>query len=458
LRACGGEDSEGDNYILVCKEENLLKIKKNKLSVYLIKSDFKEDDEIVKDYVEYQTVATVGTVYLGQSQKYKPKWADSFFSDRIDTSKLFSATARAVLLVKTEVTNSKTKKSEQRYFAVTMGYGRSMLQDNVIEERFGLKVVINSVNSDNLRKINVRSIGGTQKLTNEQLPTKSQIADFGINIERDIVNSIAGNSSDISICTGMISGGDVLSLSANKNINNIVDFLKYTYEKYTSDVYLENFSWIDHIRDVKDKKIIRELDIKAVDSINDGSKDFWMAVPEIIEWQDIEGFDIGINKNGIDKLKEDLQIDEINATMEFPITDIQQLKNKQILAIGKLNNEQIYHWSTYKCLYGEISLSGDTYCISNGKWYCVDANYVEQVKNDYNSTKISDIVFDNFTSAHKNEAAYSIDFAENTHRNIFALIKRLSNMEAAKVKLNFAMFCRQTKTLYISNLTTAQLH
>ena len=95
---------------------------KNKLSIYLIKSEFADDEDIIENYSSSQTIADVGTVYLGASHSNPPKWATTFLTERVNTESLFVSNARAVLLVRISV---KTK--EQRIFAAVMGYGRNML-------------------------------------------------------------------------------------------------------------------------------------------------------------------------------------------------------------------------------------------------------------------------------------------------------------------------------------------
>ena len=377
---------------------------KNKLSIFMIKNDYHDDELIIDGYNSVFEVDDVGTIYLGDSHITTPKWVNSFMVGQVDTSKLFTANARAVLLVRIPV----DKDNDIRIFAITMGYGKNMLKDNVIEERFGLKVILNTIKPDSLRRISKINIGGNQKLSNEQLPLKSGINDFGLDINRDLVSNITGISDDDEYATGTMSGGDILSLTAEVDITNIVPFLKRTFEKYNLTKYKSNFGWIDQIQDVRDTRLLERLNTALIDAINSDSNDIWMAVPEIINWAEIRGF-----KYHGREIYDDIQIAIVRDSFRESLRNIEQLKSKRIIAISSLDDSERHGWGAQRCLFGELVLDGNAYCINSGKWYCINNDFVEQVNNDYQGTSISNIVFDDYTSAHESENAYSSSFSEN---------------------------------------------
>ena len=376
---------------------------KNKLSIYLIKNEFTVDEDIIENYYNSQVINDVGTVYLGASHTNPPKWAISFLTKSVNTENLFVSNARAVLLVRIAVAED-----EQRMFAIVMGYGKNMLKDDVTEERFGLKVVLNTIKPNSLRRINKRDIGGNQKLSDEQLPLKAGINDFGIDINRDLVGYIAGASDDDEYAMGIIAGGDILSATAEVDITNILGFLKKTYDKYTTDTYKENFAWIDQIQDVKDSRVIERLNATLVSDINANNDNIWMAVPEVIEWSEICGF-----KYCGSDIYDDILIDKVRDSFRGELSTFEQLRGKHIVAISALDGSDRFRWTAARCLFGELTLDGKAYCINNGKWYCVDINFVNQINQDYANTTISDIQFDDYTELHNGENSYSLSFAGN---------------------------------------------
>lgn len=365
----------------------------------MIKTEFVNDEDIIQEYGTSEEIEDVGMLYLGFSRATVPKWAESFFINRIRTDNVFTANARAVLLVRISVGES------TRTFALTMGYGKNMLKDDVYEEQFGLKVILNTIKPDSLRRISKINIGGNQKLSNEQLPLKSDINDFGLDINRDLVSHITGISDDEEYATGTLSGGDILSVTAEVDITNIVTFLTKTYQKYSLERYKSNFGWIDQIQDIKDSRLIERLNETMIEMINARSSNIWMAVPEIIDWTAIKGF-----KYHGREILDDIYIDKVKESFREPLTNIEQLKSKRIIAISNVDDSIQHNWGSHRCIYGELTLDGQAYCINNGKWFRINNDFVAQVNSDYNQTIVSDLTFNDFTTEHNSENAYSIDF------------------------------------------------
>ena len=81
-----------------------------------------------------------------------------------------------------------------------------------------MKVVLNTIPPDSLRRINKINIGGNLKASNEQLPLESGIDDFGFDIDRDLIGTITGRSEDEDLATGIMTGGDLLSLTMKKTL------------------------------------------------------------------------------------------------------------------------------------------------------------------------------------------------------------------------------------------------
>lgn len=389
----------------------------NKLSIYLIKREYEEIDEqiVSEDAVKLGTIDGVGNVYYKPSVSSKPSWITSFFKDKLELEDIFSANARIMLVCRIAV----LEKGNEivRTFALTWGYGKNLLGENVIEEDFGLKVVLNTIQVDGLRKINKVNIGGNHKTSNEQLPLKSRITDFGFDLDRDLLGTITGQSSDVSYVKGMITGGDLLSVTTDVDISNITEFLRKTYERYTATFYKNNFEWIDHIKKVKDGKLKEQLDSEVVNLIQNNSPTIWMAVPEVIEWEKVLGF----KYNGRTP-HDDIDIGLVIESFKEGLSNVEQLKRKMIRAISKLDEERDHaSWSAYKCLCGEVELEGKTYCISNGQWFCIDSDFVNKINTDYEQTTISDITFMDFDDSYSEEEQYNMAFASSDSEKLLCM-------------------------------------
>ena len=399
-------------------------IEKNKVSIYLIKEGIKEEI-IIKDYNSFKEndeyynhkkiiFDQTKTAFYLDSKNSKPTWIRSFYNNNPRFNKIYTSNAKLVLLVKIH----DPYENKIRIFAITQGHGKSLLTDNVIENNFGLKILLNTVNRADLRKINRTTVAGNLKATNEQLPLTGAIDEFGIDIDRDLVTTITAKIKKDPWFVGMITGGDILNVSAKVDLTNIEEFLLYCIEKYHSDSYKTDFGWIDNISHVKDKVLLNELDKILVENLNSNENKFGIAVPEIIDWIDFDGFQIAGNPSKLD----DLSIDELKNSFKNSLVDSTQLKSKYVTIVDTNGEKHGPGWNTYRCIFGEIEYNGHDYCINNGKWYCIDNNFKEKIINDYNSTEISQINFDIYQ--HKTENLYSTEFCKNHNEQFICLDKK----------------------------------
>ncbi len=390
---------------------------KNKLSIYLIKDKVGGDDNLIlKPGSEpLADIKGVGKVYYNPSQTSSPSWMHSFFCGQLGKASIFTSNARVVLIARV-IPNG----SDEKTFAITMGYGKYLLADDVIEDDFGIKVVMNTITPNSLRRINKINIGGNQKTSNEQLPLESDIDDFGFDIDRDLISTITGYSDDDDYVTGIMTGSDLLSLTAEVDVNNLPSFLCATYNRYISTEYKSYFSWIDHIRKVKDSKLIEELDAEIIRLINIESSSVWMAVPEVIQWENIDGFKYA----GRDK-HNDIDINKVKNSFHEGLSHINQLKNKTITAIRADNGDVYARWQAYKCLYGEVEFNGKAYCVNNGRWFCIDRDFVNQINHEYNTMPVSNREFLPHSASYKDENAYTLAYVNSDPEHLLCMDARV---------------------------------
>ena len=114
---------------------------KNKLSIYLVKEGLEDKKDIFdkpNDLRELQKYADGSVAYYVPSNTHKPSWLKSFFLNS-NNSELWQANSRVVLLKQLSIGN------EKRIFALTFGYARFLFKENVLEEQFGLRVILNTI-------------------------------------------------------------------------------------------------------------------------------------------------------------------------------------------------------------------------------------------------------------------------------------------------------------------------
>jgi uncharacterized protein (TIGR04141 family) len=392
----------------------------NKLAIYLIKSQYDEPNTIIDSTQDGIDIEDVGTFYFENSGVFTPAWVKDFFGTALQKDiKLLSASARGVLLVPVE------HDGQNLHFVVSFGLGRHLMHSGVIEDRFGLRVVLNSVDPGSLRSIDKTTLGSVPKHTREQIGKDSIAGDFGIDIEQDLISSVTGKSkSNYERLGRTISGRDALSVSSKVDIGNIKDFLIFCYQQYLSTEYQKDFGWIDQIADVRDSQKLAELNGLLLRKIN--AKEFekiWMAVPEVVDWVDIKGFRYLRRKEA--DLVDDLDIKDLLAVLKEKTVDVDLLKRSRIYIISSKTDEIMDStWSAYQCIYAELEHQGLLYILNNGKWYEVVKDFAKQINDGFAQMEHSAV--DLMDYAHADENAYNKGAAAATASLRVPLLTRAS--------------------------------
>lgn len=371
---------------------------KNKLSIYLIKDGIEDDEifdkendkiEVLKEYNENKKL------YFVPSYVHQPSWMNDFF--KMECEKLKQSNSRAVLINKINI------KGKIKKFAVVFGYAKNLFADDVLEEQFGLKIVLNTVDVDSIRKISKLSIGGNLKQSQEQMPKTSNINEFGFDLDRDLIRYVTAKCKDEIFAKANITGGDIFSLQVEIDIDNIDEFLVNCYNRFCENKYQKNFEWIDNIKEVKSNSEKDKLNSALIKYINDNRWDcVWMAVPEIISWEGISGFKYTSN----DELYDDIFIDKFIDSMRNTLENIEQLKRNRIMMFD-ISGEETGKWNAYSCINAEIEVDGNMYCLNNGKWYYINKDFSKKIEEEYKLIDISNINFLSYTNEMKNEDDYN---------------------------------------------------
>ena len=290
------------------------------------------------------------------------------------------------------------------------------------------------------------------KDTSEQLSKVGVIEDFGIDIAQDLISSITGKvaSTNIENFGEILTGKDSLSVTVKTNLVSIKKLLHQCYEKYLSDEYKKNFGWIDYIAEIKkDKQKIDALNKQLVENFKTTeSEKIWMAVPEIIRWEEVRGF----RYNNRTDLKEDIYIKgflENFSDEQKENIDLNFLKKKQIHCISSADDNIMHSWTVYNCIYCEISENNQTFLLNNGKWYEIEKDFAKTINDNFK--KFRDIDFDYSLPEynHKNEADYNKKIAEN-NENFFCMDRKTIMYGGGHGKIEFCdIFTKDNEIIHI---------
>lgn len=176
----------------------------NRLTIYQIKPKYHALGDIVEGEIATVGLGELGTFVYERSLPKPPAWLTKFFGDRLDKKlKIFTSSAKALFLVPL------TEGSRTAYFALSFGQGRHLLKEGVVEERFGLRVVLNSIGPEGFRSIDKTALGAVPKHSREQMGRDVAPGEFGIDIEQDLISSVTGRSDD-PVLGHVLTGKDAL--------------------------------------------------------------------------------------------------------------------------------------------------------------------------------------------------------------------------------------------------------
>lgn len=353
---------------------------KTKLSISLIKEGIPIGN-VLKPGMPSLTLANGLTLYYKNNQPVSPKWVNSFLKgEHVGSESLQSKSVSAVILYQINV-----GEDVRRIFAVCFGFGKTLLESNVVEKRFGLLTTLNSIDADKLRSVDINSMEAVPLNNRIQSSALAEIRNFNIDVDRDLLKSVTGKASEGDF-TGTVSGADSLFVSTDKSYDELEEFLTHCYHLYKSNHYRDaGFDWIDQIQEIKDKTLIERLDQLLLDALNSEIPiRIWTSIPEIIDYYSLESF-----KLKTDNIYDDLSISVLKEEYGNNLS-LDDIKKKKVTC---LNAEEtpVRSWSVYRCLYADLCYDDRQYLLNDGKWYEVDQAYVRKVQQYYDDAVLSDI-------------------------------------------------------------------
>lgn len=347
-----------------------------RLTIFLLR-DISSFEDALADDVRAQLVASElvadsglhGRFYVRKSFVRTPAWVQ-YVAPAVEggVHGVQSASASAMLLL--EVGG--------RTFALTFGYGRSFLNQAKIERRFGLKVVLNLIDEHQIRSLDTKKFDEMVVSTTTHTSRTTELPTFGVDVLRDILRAATGVAPADSGYKSL-SGADALVLGVDKPITDLPALLRELFNRYTARNYQNTFGWVDQLDEVRDPALAARLDEQLVSQVKvSDTTTTHMAMPENLEWEDIEFFRMAPTRN---HAYEELDLDEYLA---HPLTHaanltIDRLKSRKVSVKFLSSADAVARWSVYQCLVSEQRVDDRLYALIEGRWFEVAETLVQQV-------------------------------------------------------------------------------
>ena len=413
------------------------------LTIYLLKEAFSSPEHALTEAARQTGTpvsvggASIGDLYLEPLPSHVPSWARIFAEAALPAGFFpFVSGASAVFLVP----------AGGRLFALTFGQGRYLLAPGSWEERFGLLVTVNAIAPDSLRSLDRKTLDESVRHTREQVSRRSTIAAFGLNPEQDLLRAVAGLPADDSL-GAMMTGMDALSVSAPVTLSTLPALLVRYLALFGAQTYQTHFSWIDHISEVGDLALKRSLDDALLARLATGSQErTWLAVPEVIEWDDVGGFRYGTSKRNdpVPDLHLGQFLDHVDGK---PIT-MDRLRSTPVICYSQSTDALRNKWSVLQCLYCEVELNGVVYLLSGAKWYRVAQPFVDEVKAAYLRIPRDTLALP--PCSETEELAYNTRVASSSGGHIALMDRKLIRVDAARDRVEFCdLYTRDRQVIHV---------
>ena len=354
------------------------------LTIFLINRDLEHDAVISKirqrEYRNFDIGNYRYHVYAKRKYENLPKWAP-FFDNHLNDDFVWPTSAPG-LVVLIDV--------DERTFALTFGHGKTLLIPDCWEDRFGLKVVLNTI--EKVKSLSKKSFDAIQGQTQTQANDFTDVEQFGFDVERDLLKAVTGKPDDTDTFGQRLSGADALVTTVEVDLQSLPALLQRYLGQSELLRYRERFAFVDHLRAIEGSTLKTQLEGHLLTQLRtrleqlatnraaDGFP-FDLVVPQVVDWDRVSEFGYGINRLK-NPARHDLTIDSFLAYFADKSrgqVSMDGLRRTEVLALDG-DGAEVHRWSGYRCLTGGLQVDTKRYVLSDKKWYEVDSDYVTDLE------------------------------------------------------------------------------
>lgn len=347
-----------------------------KLSIRLLKLGLEPGDTL-RGGVELMDWATIegAKIALDTMGGSAPKWSRFLGLSEEEKAKVYNHTAYGLVFINTS----------GRWFAISFGMGHVKLDSAAFEQDFGLRVVLNSVDPEQLKSADVRTPDENTLSRRSQTSRGSDQTAFSIDVERDIIRGLAGTPKDKEFAI-RVAGTDALSIDRRMEVSDLAQVCDDTLAMYGKEEYKEHFGWVDQIRHVREGGLLEDLNEAAAAKLD-----------AILKGADADGVHLAFPVIYDPEKGANIRYKGFRSKLMYPDLDLSgyldALKEREVKSYTKdcLDGHRVHEvdddgkdcgssWKVSDCLVMEIGLDGSTYVMSGGRWYQVDHDLASQVQ------------------------------------------------------------------------------
>lgn len=366
------------------------------LTIYLVKPQIFDTYSILNDagrkkfqkgdvtHLSSKQPEREASLYVFKNVPYKPNWIG-------ELEKIFD--------IPNNFANQSTSavaffQIKDRLFLLTFGHARLYLDQSKLVQDFGLKVAMNTIDDERLKKLNIANLSELTK-AETQATEHRRFDAFGYDEALELVRKISGIASLTSVEDSefTISGSNCLQINRATSLNQLDHLAAEFLASYSSTAYKETaFCVVDNISPVVDSEIVRLLDDKLVQTIRTQSEHVELGLPEFSAEEYSSFRFIGLCGR---RTFPDLQLSHYRQLLGADLSSltVEKLKQSNIQVEYMDESKPKKKIPIYRALVGSLVLNESRYAINEGAWYKVDEAFKGSV-DSYFRSKVKDLQTD----------------------------------------------------------------
>jgi uncharacterized protein (TIGR04141 family) len=265
-----------------------------------------------------------------------------------------------------------------RWFAMTFGYGRSLLRESVLEPDFGLRTGVNLCEPDTLRAVDYRTIEERTRIGRIQVSNEASVGAFRMDTSTDLLRGLEATSKDKTVCERLGARWSNLAIAARMNLSDLPALGAKLLKYYKVKSLPKEFGWIDNVLRVSDPAEAEALD-QELESRLDGGQHagIRLAFPEIVA--DLVGLEARFFRRDGAAFCSKIA-DYLAARPKAVTSTVATARHSHdVVLVDPGTNTVKHRASIYRCLVAELEHTGKLYMLADGEWYQLDRDYVKEV-------------------------------------------------------------------------------
>jgi uncharacterized protein (TIGR04141 family) len=387
------------------------------LIIFLLKDNVPDPVDAVDPDKPYTTIPLTGdlglpgVLFVGTQHHATPQWVNMlnpFLEQQVGA--VYTASIAALLVVQ----------YQDRLFALTFGFGRTLLKPNCWVRDFGLRATLNRVDHTKLRSIDSKIYDEMVVSTRRQTSRTSKVDTFELDVSRALLRGVTGEPDQNDIFTRLTGSGPVRA-STELQLDRLPDVLHDLLSAYGESAYQQHFGWVDNVREV-DAGTHAQLDQLLLNALQAGNPaDAYLSAPEIVDWDHIYRFSY---PHAGAVLYLELSLTEYLAVLNahnIPVTlDVLMRHRVRVQYDG---DEALYDkWTIYECLVWETAIGNRRFVLMDGLWFQIAPDFATAVADFLTSITSNFIPFPN-AAAGQREGDYNEAIEAQDPAN-FAMLDR----------------------------------